>query len=96
MPPTGSTWEKAIEVKTKHEVESYVEELIDSNWLYMLPEGSDEFVRITDDNISEAAKHYGVPEKFLEMMHDATRSMANQIIGALHMDLEDIWRKVEK
>jgi hypothetical protein len=81
-------------MKTKNEVEAFVDEYIDNNWLYMLPEGSDEFARITDDNIPEAAKHYGVPEKFLEMLHDATRTMANEIIGALHMDLEDIWKKV--
>jgi hypothetical protein len=83
-------------MKTRRETEAFIDEYVDNDWLYMMNTETDEFIRITQDNIGEAAKHYKVPEAFLEMLDDALRTMGNEIIGALHMDLEDIWNKVSK
>jgi hypothetical protein len=84
-------------MKTKKVVEAAVEKLYDENWLYYdpNPEGDGDIIRITQDNIEEAAKFYKVPAPFLRMVDDALRSMGNEIIGQLMMDLEDVWEKVD-
>jgi hypothetical protein len=85
-------------MKTKKVVEAAVEKLYDENWLYYDPNPKDsdsEIIRITQENIEEAAKFYKVPEPFLRMVDDAIRSMVNEIIGQVTMDLEDVWKKVD-
>jgi glutamyl-tRNA reductase len=85
-------------MKTKKVVETALEKLYDENWLYYDPNPKDsdsEIIRITQENIEEAAKFYKVPEPFLRMVDDAIRSMVNEIIGQVTMDLEDVWKKVD-
>jgi hypothetical protein len=85
-------------MKTKKVVEAAVEKLYDENWLYYDPNPKDsdsDIIRITQENIEEAAKFYKVPEPFLRMVDDAIRSMVNEIIGQVTMDLEDVWKKVD-
>lgn len=85
-------------MKTVKDIQAAVDKLTDENWLWFDPNPDDgtEIVRITPENIKEAAIFYSVPEKFLEMLDDAFRTMANEIIGELHVDLEDIWNKVSE
>jgi hypothetical protein len=84
-------------MKTRKVIEARVEKLIDQNWLYFDPDpdGEGDIIRITQENIEEAAKFYKVPAPFLRMMDDAIRSMANDVIGEVSLDLEDVWEKVE-
>lgn len=85
-------------MKTKKVVDARVEKLIDENWLWFDPDpkGDGDIIRITQENTEEAAKFYGIPEPFLRMLDDAVRTMANEIIGELTLDLEDVWNKVDK
>lgn len=84
-------------MKTITDIETRIDKLHDSNWLYMLGDtDTDEFVRITSENIEDAAKFYKVPEAFLEMVDDALRTMVNELIGELSLDLEDIWIRLDK
>lgn len=80
-------------MKTVKEVESNVEKLTDENWMWFQGQNGD-IVRITPENITEAAKFYKVPEPFLEMLDDALRTMANDIVAELHKDLADIWDRI--
>lgn len=78
-------------MKPKQIFEWHASEFEDYDWLFA-PEdeksGSDIFpIR---ENIAKAAKLYGVPAEFLENVDDAMRNMANEIIGAFKMDLEDL------
>jgi hypothetical protein len=93
----GAIIQQEQTMKTVKQIQSHVEELIDENWLWFDPEPNNEdetIIRITPDNIEEAAKFYEVPAPFLEMLDDAIRTMANEIIAELHLDLEDVWEKV--
>lgn len=80
-------------MKTVVNVKAHVDVLLNQNWLYFMR--GDEVVRIDAETIEEAAKYYGVSVEFIEMMHDATQDIANDIIHELHQDLEDIWNKIE-
>jgi hypothetical protein len=87
--------EKEYEMKTRKVVEARVERLMDANWLWFDPDpdGDGEVIRITQENVDVAAKFYKVPEPFLRMVDDAIRTMANEIVGEIALDLEDIWEK---
>lgn len=85
-------------MKTETKITSNIEDLIDNDWLWFDPNPDDNasIIRITPENIKEAAIFYNVPDKFLEMLDDAFRSMANDIIHELKADLEDVWERVDE
>lgn len=80
-------------MKTIKSVETHVGLLVNMNWLTFMR--GEEIVRIDAENLEEAAAFYKVPVAFLEMLHENTQDMANDIIHELHKDLEDIWNKIE-
>ena len=84
-------------MKTKHVIESTIEELRSSRFLFVRPENEDGFFVDNEEKetVSRAAEILKISPQAVEAINESLEYMIGELIDHLEEDLKDIWKRLE-